>query len=116
MGQPLETVKIAWANDSGYLTINKQDFDPEKDTLFGSVEEAPEPEPEPDPPVVQIPALDLINTATEPDELTPLPTIGKVSAEIILVARPAGGYKRLEDIAAVEGLSRVDWGAVEAWR
>ncbi len=79
------------------------------------VPESPTPEPEPEAEPL-LPALEIINNATEPDELTPLPTIGLVSARTILDARPTTGYDSLEAVAALDGLSRVDWDAVEAWR
>ena len=41
-------------------------------------------------------ALTLINTATSPDDLTPIPTIGKGAAKVILQHRPNEGYESLE--------------------
>ena len=34
MGNPIETVQIAWECDLGYLTINKTDFDPAIHSLY----------------------------------------------------------------------------------
>lgn len=99
------------------MTINKIDFDPDKHTLFAQDTEVPET-PTLTPGLVAEPllaALELINTATEPDELTPLPSIGLVSARAIFDNRPTNGYGSLEAVAALDGLSRVDWDAVEAW-
>ena len=35
MGRVLETIKIAWPNESGYLTINKADFDSKQHFVYG---------------------------------------------------------------------------------
>lgn len=66
------------------------------------------------PTVPNPPALDLINQASSPDALTPLPSIGVTRAGQILENRPAGGYKSLEQVAQLNPHGP-DWDAVAAW-
>lgn len=70
--------------------------------LFGLEPKEAEPEPSsasPEAPVASA-ALTLINKAESPDELTPIPTVGKGSAKQILDARPENGYESLEALPA----------------
>ena len=43
-------------------------------------------------------ALELINMADNPEDLTPIPTVGIGAAKVILDARPEGGYTKLSDL------------------
>ena len=61
-------------------------------------------------------ALMLINSAENVSELEALPTIGRVSAERIFVARPDNGYSSLAEVKKAPNLtSGIDWSAVEEW-
>lgn len=66
---------------------------------------------------VELPdALNLINDSEEYDQLVVLPTIGAVSAEKILAARPSAGFGSLDAVTQIEGLSsRIDWDQVKEW-
>ncbi|MEM9947798.1 MAG: hypothetical protein AAF810_17310 [Cyanobacteria bacterium P01_D01_bin.36] len=61
------------------------------------------------------PALLLINRSLNFEELEVLPSIGSTSAERIFKAKPSNGYESLKAVALVDGLSRVDWDAVNQW-
>lgn len=63
-----------------------------------------------------LPALTLINKAEKPDELTPLPSIGKASARQIFENRPEHGYASLDAVEkANSSLTQADWEAIALW-
>lgn len=66
--------------------------------------------------ITEFSALELINRAKTAAELEILPSIGEASASRIFAARPTDGYGALSDVAEVDGLTRVQWPEVEAWR
>jgi DNA uptake protein ComE-like DNA-binding protein len=43
-----------------------------------------------------LPALTLINEATDADAITPIPTVGPGAAKVIFDNRPSGGYPSLD--------------------
>lgn len=117
MGQPLETVRIAWDNDLGYSTINKKDFNESLHVFYDDTPQLlPEPEVEAPDSLPASAALTLINNAAEVSDLEVLPGIGPSSATAIFAARPDNGYESLDVVAAIDGLfSGIDWDAVASW-
>lgn len=64
--------------------------------------------------------VELINSATTPKELTPLPGIGEGAAKRLLVHRPEAGYESLQQLVELcpelqKAPYRVDWGAILAY-
>lgn len=45
-----------------------------------------------------LPALKIANSADSPDDLTPIPTVGKGAGRVILKQRPDDGYKTVADL------------------
>ena len=68
------------------------------------------------PPTVS-PALALINSATESEQLTPLPTVGKGAAKVIFSQRGENGYPSLDALPAAifESPYRCDLEQIKAW-
>jgi len=67
-----------------------------------------------------IPALTLLNSASDPKDLTPLPKIGEGAAKKLLANRPESGYESLEQAAELnpelaKAPFRVDWTAIQGW-
>ncbi|MEM9448678.1 MAG: hypothetical protein AAGA75_09095 [Cyanobacteria bacterium P01_E01_bin.6] len=62
------------------------------------------------------PTLSMFNSVQDFSELTPIPTVGKVSAQAIIDNRPDEGYESLEQVAELNPDLRCDWKQVEAWR
>jgi radical SAM superfamily enzyme with C-terminal helix-hairpin-helix motif len=85
----VSTIKIK--HENGYCWINQEDFDESKHTLFEDTQ------------VI----IDL-NTATI-EELSSLPTIGKVRAKTIVASRP---FESL--VSAKEKLNDLDWDSLLA--
>ncbi len=66
------------------------------------------------------PALQLLNSATDPSALTPLPGVGMGAAKRILLHRPALGYSSFEQFEALcpeltKSPYRCDFEAIAAW-
>lgn len=66
-------------------------------------------------------SLTLINQASEPAELKPLPGIGEGAAKRLLLHRPEGGYASLEQVEELcpeltKSPYRVEWEAIAQWQ
>lgn len=62
----------------------------------------------------------LLNQATDPKDLEPLPTVGKGAAKRLLANRPEAGYESLEQVRSLnpeleQAPYRVDWAKVETY-
>lgn len=80
----------------------------------------PAESPPPPPSETSIPALELINSATDAKSLTPLPGIGEGAAKRILLHRPEAGYASFEQLQELcpelaKSPYRVEWAAISAW-
>lgn len=87
-------------------------------------ESPPPPDPTetspPPTPTSSLPALELINAATDAKGLTPLPGIGEGAAKRIILHRPEAGYASFEQLQELcpelaKSPYRVEWAAIAAW-
>lgn len=72
----------------------------------------------PDSPRYPLSLPTLLNQATDPKDLEPLPTVGKGAAKRLLANRPEAGYESLEQVRSLnpeleQAPYRVDWSKVE---
>lgn len=61
-------------------------------------------------------ALSLLNGASTPNELTPIPGIGVGRGRRLLELRPETGFLSLDQSASLLGDKSVDWEAIAVWQ
>jgi hypothetical protein len=82
---------ILVSRDGAPLRIPPEQYNPNTDLLWVEPTEAPKP-------VLESPALALINGSNVIRDIAIIPTLGQAAAKLILLRRPEGGYESLAQV------------------